>query len=81
MADRPMEITVSLSGVQGLLSAGRTNIYDQAQAAMDRAFLVEVLEHFNGNQSVAARALGLARYTLRKKIRSLGITPRPQNPS
>ena len=35
-----------------------------------------VMEHTRGNQFQAARILGLARQTLRRRLRDLHITPR-----
>ena len=41
---------------------------------MDRILLPMVLEHTHGNQRQAAQILGIARKTLRDKLRELGIT-------
>ena len=40
---------------------------------MDRELLIRVLRHTGGNQLQAARILGIARGSLRSKIRALGI--------
>ena len=40
---------------------------------MDRSLLPLVLEYTGGNQNQAARLLGIARQTLRQKLRDLGL--------
>ena len=45
---------------------------------MDRLLLPRVLEHTRGNLQQAALLLGIARQTLRLKLRDLGLSvPRP----
>jgi len=39
-----------------------------------RILLPMVLEHTRGNQRQAAQTLGIARQTLRSKLRELGVT-------
>jgi two-component system nitrogen regulation response regulator GlnG len=41
---------------------------------VDRLLLPRVLEHTRGNQHQAALLLGIARQTLRLKIRDLGLS-------
>jgi DNA-binding protein Fis len=40
---------------------------------VDRVLLARVLEYTAGNQHQAARLLGIARQTLRQKLRDLGL--------
>jgi two-component system nitrogen regulation response regulator GlnG len=47
--------------------------YAQAHRQLDRALLPRVLEATGGNQQEAARRLGIARATLRRRLRELGI--------
>lgn len=49
-------------------------IYAEAVMLMDRYVLTRVLRHARGNQSEAARLLGITRGCLRARIRALGIT-------
>ncbi len=42
---------------------------------LERAIILEALEHSRGNQIQASRLLGINRNTLRKKITELGIEP------
>jgi DNA-binding protein Fis len=49
------------------------DIYKQARDQFDRAFITCVLEVHQGNQSMAARVLGLSRITVRKRCKELGI--------
>jgi two-component system nitrogen regulation response regulator GlnG len=55
------------------LTAGDDDQYAQAHRRLDRLFLARVLEATDGNQHNAARRLGIARHTLRRKLRELGI--------
>jgi two-component system nitrogen regulation response regulator GlnG len=54
------------------------DLYAQAHLELDRILLPRVLEHTHGSQHQAARMLGIARKTLRLRLRQLGLnTPRP----
>jgi two-component system nitrogen regulation response regulator GlnG len=50
-----------------------SNLYAEAHQDLDRLLLPLVLEHTGGNQVRAARLLGIARQTLRLKLRELGF--------
>lgn len=55
----------------------RTNadeLYEKSLAVMERMLLARVLRHTAGNQSRAAKMLGITRGSLRNKLRLLGIT-------
>jgi DNA-binding NtrC family response regulator len=56
------------------LAAGSEDLYNEALAAMERALLLRVLRHTEGNQAHASRVLGITRKSLRTKIRALGIS-------
>jgi DNA-binding NtrC family response regulator len=47
--------------------------YAQAHRRLDRLFLTRVLEATGGNQYEAARRLGIARETLRRRLREVGL--------
>jgi two-component system nitrogen regulation response regulator GlnG len=49
------------------------DVYAEVHRQVDRVLLPIILEHTGGNQYQAARLLGLARQTLRTKLRELGI--------
>ncbi len=49
------------------------SIYDMVLKNVERPMLEAVLDHAEGNQSVAAEMLGINRNTLRKKILALKI--------
>jgi two-component system nitrogen regulation response regulator GlnG len=49
------------------------DIYANAHQQVDRLLLPLVLEFTGGNQNQAARLLGIARQTLRQKLRDLGL--------
>src|SRR5216683_2675406 len=54
------------------------DLYAQTHRQMDRLLLPRVLEHTRGNLQQAALLLGIARQTLRLKLRDLGLSvPRP----
>jgi two-component system nitrogen regulation response regulator GlnG len=48
-------------------------LYADTHRQMDRILLPRVLEYTGGNQHQAARLLGIARQTLRQKLRDLGL--------
>jgi two-component system nitrogen regulation response regulator GlnG len=56
------------------LAAGTEDLYAEFQAFVERYLIAEVLHHARGNQARAAQILGIARNSLRKKIRQLGLT-------
>jgi len=49
------------------------DLYSQAHGQLDRFLLSCVLEYTGGSQHQAARLLGIARQTLRLKLRDLGL--------
>jgi two-component system nitrogen regulation response regulator GlnG len=49
------------------------DLYAEAHRRLDRQLLPCVLKHTSGNQHRAARLLGIARQTLRLKLRDLGL--------
>jgi nitrogen regulation protein NR(I) len=49
------------------------DLYAEVHRQVDRLLLPLVLEHTGGNQHQAARLLGIARQTLRVKLRDLGL--------
>jgi two-component system nitrogen regulation response regulator GlnG len=56
------------------LASGTENLHEETHRWVERILLPMVLEHTQGNQRRAARILGIARKTLRDKLRELGIT-------
>jgi two-component system nitrogen regulation response regulator GlnG len=56
------------------LESGATDLYGQAHEKLDRILLPLVLQYTEGNQHQAARVLGIARQTLRQKLRDLGLS-------
>ena len=62
------------SFVQRALTAGTTTLLEETQRWMEGILLPLVLEHTQGNRRQAARILGIARQTLRSKLRELGVT-------
>jgi nitrogen regulation protein NR(I) len=55
------------------IKAGVPDLYALVHAELDRILLPLVYRHANGNQHQAARLLGIARQTLRQKLRDLGL--------
>jgi two-component system nitrogen regulation response regulator GlnG len=49
------------------------DLYAEVHRQVDRILLPHVLEHTGGNQLQAARLLGIARQTLRQKLRDMGL--------
>lgn len=62
------------SFVDERLSAESEDLYAEALSLMERAVLTRVLRHTAGNQSWAAKVLGITRGSLRNKIRLLRIS-------
>ena len=60
--------------VDDRLQAGSESLYTESLKFMERVLLTRVLRHAGGNQSRAAKILGITRGSLRNKIRELGIT-------
>jgi DNA-binding NtrC family response regulator len=59
--------------IDQLWGPGTDDLYAQAHRELDRILLARVLEHAHGSQHQAARMLGIARKTLRVKLRQLGL--------
>jgi nitrogen regulation protein NR(I) len=59
--------------VQSLLDRGEKDIYAQVIDAVDRVVLGMVLYHTRGHQGQSSEVLGMARATLRHKLRHLGL--------
>jgi two-component system nitrogen regulation response regulator GlnG len=62
------------SFIEKQLRSGTEELYAEALAHMERMLLTRVLRHTAGNQSKAAKLLGITRGSLRNKIRTLRIT-------
>jgi len=60
--------------VEAQLRTNTEDLYAEALAYMERVVLTRVLRHTDGNQSKAAKILGITRGSLRNKIRTLRIT-------
>jgi two-component system nitrogen regulation response regulator GlnG len=59
--------------LRGRLGPEARDLYAEAHRQVDRVLLARVLEYTGGNQYQAARLLGIARQTLRQKLRDLGL--------
>jgi len=60
--------------IQHRLATGSEVLHEEAHRELDLILLPEVMEHTRGNQFQAAKVLGIARQTLRKRLRELSIT-------
>jgi two-component system nitrogen regulation response regulator GlnG len=60
--------------IQQQLESGVSDLYGHTHEKLDRILLPLVLRFSDGNQHQAARLLGIARQTLRQKLRDLGLT-------
>jgi len=56
------------------LAAGTGGLHEETRRWVERILFRMVLEHTQGNQRQAAHILGIARQTLREKLRDLGVT-------
>ncbi len=59
--------------ISGRLRPDARDLYAETHRQVDRHLLTQVLEYAEGNQHRAARLLGIARQTLRLKLRDLGL--------
>jgi two-component system nitrogen regulation response regulator GlnG len=59
--------------VRERLGADTRELYAEAHRMVDQVLLPLVMEHTRGNQSQAAHALGIARQTLRQRLRDVGL--------
>ena len=55
------------------LSGGSPTPYDDVIEEVERKLLTEMLEQCGGNQTEAAKRLGITRTTVRSKVNKLGI--------
>jgi nitrogen regulation protein NR(I) len=62
--------------VRRRLAEGSEELHEEAHRELDLILLPLVMEHTRGNQFQAAKVLGVARQTLRRRLRELQITPR-----
>lgn len=70
----PASTTLDLDGfIQQRLQPEMHDLYAETHMEVDRLLLPRVLEYTGGNQHQAARLLGIARQTLRQKLRELGL--------
>jgi nitrogen regulation protein NR(I) len=60
--------------IQSQLESGANDLYGGTHEKLDRILLPLVLKFTAGNQHHAARLLGIARQTLRQKLRDLGMS-------
>jgi two-component system nitrogen regulation response regulator GlnG len=63
--------------LQSQIEQGTTTLYADALAILERRMITKVLQHTCGNQSQAAKMLGVTRSFLRKKVRQFHISITP----
>jgi two-component system nitrogen regulation response regulator GlnG len=77
LADRAAESGPTVADLDGYirqrLGPDAQDLYADTHRQVDRVLLPHVLEYTGGNQYQAARLLGIARQTLRQKLRDLGL--------
>jgi len=64
--------------IRARLLAGSNDVYAETHRQLDRMLLSLALDFTDGNQRLAARVLGVARETLRQRLREAGLSPKPQ---
>ncbi len=74
-ADSPPAVDHSKLEISIRLAFGHDqgDLYTEVHREVDRLLLTRVLEETGGNQNQAARRLGIARETLRRRLRELGL--------
>jgi two-component system nitrogen regulation response regulator GlnG len=82
-SDKPSESSPASSGgtnagleafIRDRLGPEANDLYAETHREVDRLLLLRVLEFTGGNQHQAARLLGIARQTLRVKLRDAGLS-------
>jgi len=77
-ADEPASALGAGSQIEALIEQrlrdGSQDLYEEARRELDRFLLPRVLRSTGGNQLQAARILGIARRTLRLRLRELGLS-------
>ncbi|HKM57003.1 MAG TPA: sigma-54 dependent transcriptional regulator [Isosphaeraceae bacterium] len=77
-ADEPASALGAGSQIEALIEQrlrdGSQDLYEEARRELDRFLLPLVLRSTGGNQLQAARILGIARRTLRLRLRELGLS-------
>jgi len=68
-----LKVTDLMHFIQDRLQRGTSNLHAEFLALIERHLFAEVLRHTGGNQSQAARLLGISRATLRTKLAALGL--------
>ena len=69
----PEEDPGLMSFIRSRLGPDTCDLYAETHRRADRLLLTQVLEYADGNQHRAARLLGIARQTLRLRLRELGL--------
>jgi nitrogen regulation protein NR(I) len=59
--------------IHNLLKSGQTELHEKVHREVDRILITQALRHLGGNQVQTAELLGIARMTLRNRIRELGL--------
>jgi DNA-binding protein Fis len=57
--------------VASLLAEGHCDIYKTVIQLIEKDLFQAALDHYKGNRLKASRALGISRFTLRKKLRAM----------
>jgi two-component system nitrogen regulation response regulator GlnG len=74
VAQSPAEADLGLGAyISQRLGPDARDLYAEVHREVDRILLPLVMEFTHGNQNQAARLLGIARQTLRQKLRDLGL--------
>ena len=73
-APRGVEPDVETFVIQQRIGSDVRDLYAETHRQLDRLLLPRVLEHTRGNLQQAALLLGIARQTLRLKLRDLGLS-------
>ena len=72
-ATTPRDGPVLESFIGGRLGPGACDLYAETHSRVDRLLLPRVLDYTRGSQHKAASLLGIARHTLRMKLREQGL--------
>lgn len=76
-ASTPAGAVATASAVSATAPAGGSMSYDEAMRTFERQLLLDALDAAQGQVSAAARALGIGRATLYRKLAALQIPTQP----
>lgn len=67
------DITVTINGIEQLLVEEKQDVYRHVLLSMERALFTAAMKHYKGNLTRLSAAMGLSRFTVRRKLAELRL--------